>query len=267
MPEVSVILPVYNSEAYLKEAIDSILAQTFIDFELVIIDDGSTDSSAKIILSYNDPRIKYFKNETNKGLVFSLNRAVNEATGNYIARMDADDISLPERLEKQLAYLKKGNAALVASRVKLIDAGGKPMPDWKEDYDHVSFRQIKNYLRISNCIAHPTVLGRTDLFRKYGYRAEQKYSEDYDLWLRLVADGCRIEKLSESLLLYRVLPNSFTRSKKTNLFYGLAGVKFRFVGDQWKQHRFSFFVFSVFMFALLDLLKGAGKEVKAFFKK
>src|SRR5215218_8009066 len=115
MPQVSVILPVYNGEAYLQEAVDSILAQTFTDFELLIINDGSTDDSERIIDSYKDSRVKHLKNEQNRGLIFSLNRGVEAAKGAYIARMDADDVALPERLEKQMQYLKQNKEVGILS--------------------------------------------------------------------------------------------------------------------------------------------------------
>ena len=267
MPEVSVILPVYNGAAYLKEAIDSILAQTFTDFELLVINDGSTDGSESIITSYTDKRVQHLKNERNSGLVFSLNRGVKEAKGTYIARMDADDVALPERLEKQLAYLQSNRADIVATRVKLIDATGNSLPDWDEDRDHLTQAEIRRYLRRNNCIAHPTVMGKTALFRSYPYRFKQHYSEDYDLWLRMAAEGVRIEKIAEPLLLHRILTTSFTRSKKTNLFYGLARLKFRFVEQQVQNGKLNGFVAGVFLFALLDLLKAAGKEIKALFTR
>jgi glycosyltransferase involved in cell wall biosynthesis len=267
MPQVSVILPVYNGEAYLREAVDSILAQTFADFELLIINDGSTDGSERIIASYKDNRVKHLKNEQNRGLIFSLNRGVEAAKGTYLARMDADDIALPERLEKQLAYLQRTGAGIVASRVKLIDPEGNPLPDWPEDRDNVRPEHIRRYLRKSNCIAHPTVFGKTELFKRYPYHFGQKYSEDYDLWLRMAADKIRIEKMEEPLLLHRILPSSFTRSKKTNLFYGLAKVKFRFFMQQAKKGHLTPYVGSIFLFALVDLVKAAGKETKALFTK
>jgi glycosyltransferase involved in cell wall biosynthesis len=267
MPEVSVILPVYNGAAFLKEAIDSILAQTYWDFELLLINDGSTDDSERIILSYADPRIRYIKNEKNQGLIYSLNRAIDEAKGVYIARMDADDIALPERLEKQVRYLQQHHVAVLATRVSLIDASGKPLPDWSADKDNVTFGQIKAFLQKDNCIPHPTVMAKAELFKQYHYQYNQKYSEDYDLWLRVLADGLTIEKLDEPLLLHRILSTSATRFKKINIFLRLAKVKFRFLWPQLKRLRLSGFVIGVLLFALLDLLKAAGKEVKAFFSK
>jgi glycosyltransferase involved in cell wall biosynthesis len=103
--KISILMPVYNGEKYLREAIDSILNQTFTDFEFLIVDDGSTDNSVEIINSYQNSRINLVKNDKNEGLVYTLNRGLSLAKGEYIARMDCDDISLPERLKKQIDFL------------------------------------------------------------------------------------------------------------------------------------------------------------------
>ena len=106
MPEITVLMPVYNGEKYLRPAIESILNQTFSDFEFLIINDGSTDNSESIILSYKDERIRYVKNENNLKLIKTLNKGIDLARGKYIARMDADDISLPTRLEREIEYME-----------------------------------------------------------------------------------------------------------------------------------------------------------------
>lgn len=267
MPKVSVILPVYNGEKYLAEAVDSILGQTFTDVELLLLNDGSTDGSEAIIQAYKDDRIVYVKNEKNNGLIYTLNKAIALARGEYLARMDADDVALPERLQKQVSQLEQSGAAVLFTRVKLIDAGGKPLPPWKDDADNVAPQRIKNFLKNDNCLAHPTVMGKTALFKKYGYRYNQKYSEDYDLWLRLLADGLRIEKLEEPLLLHRILPTSETRFKKVNLYYRLAKVKVRFLWPQVKKGRITTFTAGVFLHAVTDLAKAGGKEIKALLGK
>jgi glycosyltransferase involved in cell wall biosynthesis len=266
MPKVSVILPVFNGEAYLKAAIESILSQTFKDFELLLVNDGSTDTSEEIILSYTDNRIVYVKNEFNRGLIFTLNKSIDIAQGELIARMDADDIALPDRLQKQVDYFEKHPIAVLASTVKLIDANDQPLPDWKQDTRNITPQQIEKYLLKDNCIAHPTVLGSTSLFKKYRYQDNQKYSEDYDLWLRITADGLRIEKYPEPLLLHRILPNSATRFKKINVFNRLAKVKLRFLWAQVKKGHFSVFHAKIFFYVFADLLKAAGKEVKGGFR-
>jgi glycosyltransferase involved in cell wall biosynthesis len=262
MSKVSVILPVYNGEKYLREAIDSILAQTFSDFELLLLNDGSTDASESIIQSYADDRIVYIKNEKNCGLIYTLNKGIDLAKGEYIARMDADDIAFAKRLEKQLAFLEKANALLLFTRVNLIDAGGNSLPNWADDANNTTQEQIKSFLKKDNCLAHPTVMGKASVFKKYRYRYNQKYSEDYDFWLRCLADGLRLEKLPEPLLLHRILPTSATRFKKVNLYYRLAKVKFRFLWPQMKKRRLTTFNAGVLLYAMTDLVKAAGKEIK-----
>jgi glycosyltransferase involved in cell wall biosynthesis len=267
MPKVSVILPVYNAEKYLKEAIDSILNQTYTDFELILINDGSTDGSQEIIDNYKDHRIVHISNEINKGLIYSLNKAIDFAKGKYIARMDADDIALPQRFEKQVEYLEKTNISILATKVKLIDENGETLHDWDDDAKNITAVQIKNFLLKDNCVAHPTIMGKTAVFKKYKYQYNQKYSEDYDLWLRITADGMAIEKISEPLLLHRILDTSATRFKKMNHYYRLAKVKFRFLWPQIKKGRFSLFNTKVFLFGLADMLKAGGKEIKALISK
>ena len=129
MPKISVIMPAYNAEQYISEAIESILGQTFADFEFIIIDDGSSDSTSGIIASYKDSRIRYFRNEKNLGIVGALNRGLALAAGEYIARMDADDISLPERFQTQCAYMEKHpDVGVCGTAIKVF---GKNM----EEYD------------------------------------------------------------------------------------------------------------------------------------
>ena len=122
VPAVSVILPAYNCEKFIGKAIQSVLQQTFSDLELIIINDGSTDKTEFAILAFDDPRIIYIKNQMNKGLVFTLNRCIELAKGKYIARMDADDICLPERFAKQKTFLDQNeNIAVVATTIEFIN--------------------------------------------------------------------------------------------------------------------------------------------------
>jgi hypothetical protein len=133
--------------------------------------------------------------------------------------------------------------------------------------ENITSKEIKDFLKTDNCIAHPTVLGYAHIFKNYPYSPNQKYAEDYDLWLRLVNNGYRIEKIKEPLLLHRILPGSFTRSKKKNIYYGLALVKFSFARQQVRSGKLSAYVISVFLFACFDLIKAAGKKFKATFTK
>lgn len=267
MPRVSVILPVYNAAAYLKEAIDSVLAQTFTDFELIIINDGSTDGSEQIIKGYSDRRIKYFKNEENRGLIFTLNNAIDKAEGSFIARMDADDICLPERLEEQVKWLQNRPATdIVASFSDEMDETGKKIGYFEKDRKTATAKQIRNKMPVYNCLTHPTVMGRAQIFKQYKYSFTQPNIEDYDLWLRLLADGKVIEKVPKVLLLYRVHQSSVTQTKlrRTNFFLKRFWCKQRFLAQRRKQGKFNAFDFHVTIEMGFDVLKGIGKNGKRF---
>ena len=132
-PAITVFMPVYNAEKYLKEAIDSILNQTFENFELLIIDDGSTDESVKIIETYTDERIRLIHNDGNKGLPYTRNRGLNLARGKYLAIMDADDVSVKNRLEIEYNIMeKRSNLAVISSGKELLSNAGKSTYGWKE---------------------------------------------------------------------------------------------------------------------------------------
>src|SRR5688500_300589 len=130
-PKISVILPVYNGQLFLKAAIESILNQSYGNFELLIINDGSVDDTEKIIFGFNDLRIRYIRNERNLGLIATLNKGLDLAKGEYIARMDNDDISLPARLEKQLAYLEENkHVSVLATKLVIINEKGFEVDHW-----------------------------------------------------------------------------------------------------------------------------------------
>jgi len=198
---ISIILPVYNSERYLRESIQSILDQTYTDFEFIIINDGSTDHSESIILSFNDDRIRYFSNEMNKGLIFTLNKGVELSKRKYIARMDSDDIAYPKRLELQLNFLENNlEYGVCGSLVKLINEDGKGSEILNLP---INDDEIKSYLYFSCPINHPSVLIRTSLLRNNLYSEDYKTAEDYELWIRL-SSITKFYNLPNVLLNYRV---------------------------------------------------------------
>lgn len=208
-PAISVVMPVYNGSLYLREAIDSILNQTFTDFEFIIVNDGSTDQSEEIILSYTDNRIKYIKQE-NKGIGLTLRLGCSLAQGKYIARMDADDISNKNRLQIQYDYLEKNpEVVLLSSAVRYINENGEnigrsfPCTD-----DKILKKIIKNK---GSPICHPAVMMRADTYKKSGGYCDLQPLEDYYLWLKLSLFG-RIINLSTPYLYYRILSNSVSRS-------------------------------------------------------
>lgn len=203
LPLVSVLLPAYNCESFIAEAVQSILTQTFQDFELLIIDDGSTDATSSILSSFNDPRIRLLPNDRNLGLIATLNRGLILASGQYVARMDADDIAAPERLSKQVIYLDTHpNVHVVGTMVDLIDeqgvifGGGLRYPTEPEE--------IRNYLLRECCLIHPSTTFRKEtVIAAGGYATSARYAEDYDLWLRL-SDHHKIANLPDTLLSYRM---------------------------------------------------------------
>lgn len=199
-PKVTVLMPVYNGEKYLRESIDSILNQTFGDFEFLIINDGSNDNSAGIVRSYNDKRINFVENEQNRGLSFSLNKGIDLSNSEYIARMDADDISLPSRLEKQIAFLNKNpNVGICGTWGQFF---GESSLIAKTPKSH---NKIKGHL-FSNCsMLHPTVVFRNNLFKKYNlkYRTDFKIAQDYELWTR-ASSLINFSNITEVLLMYRI---------------------------------------------------------------
>lgn len=268
-PSISIILPAFNSEAFIAEAIRSLLSQTFTDFELIIINDGSTDRTEEIILSFSDPRIQYHRNETNSGLIDTLNKAIDLAKGKYIARMDADDSSLPERLSIQKNYLDQNNGiAVVAAPVIFIDKSGKETGVWELDRKTILPARIKKTMPYENCIAHPSVMIRAAVLKEFRYKAYQKNIEDYDLWLRLLNRGYTIGKTEMPLLLYRVHDASITGTtlKKKNFFFKHAAMKRKFLWREMKEGQINGFTIKVIVSFLGDLLKGTGKSVKSLFK-
>lgn len=214
-PRVTVLMPVFNGTRYLAEAIDSILTQTFNDFELLIVDDGSTDDSRAIVEVCPDPRIRLVCNDGNRGLIYSLNRGISLARGEYIARMDADDICLPERLEQQVALLDADpDLAAVGTPVMFIDCAGTACGAWKDDRRTPGWPEIRRRLPRANCLAHPGMTVRRSIMTAYGYDPRRKGAEDYDLWLRMAANNLRISKTAQPLLLYRRNPTSITAATR-----------------------------------------------------
>jgi len=202
-PLVSVVMSVFNGARFLRESIQSILNQSFRSFEFIIVNDGSTDDSAIILEEFAkvDPRIRLFA-QPNLGLVRSLNRGCALASGRYIARMDADDVALPGRLEAQTEFLEKYlTVGVVGGQVEYIDASGKSL---RQAAMVVANARIMASLERGHCvIVHPTVLMRRDVFERVGgYRQSVVDAEDYDLWLR-ISDAHQLANLDQVVLKYR----------------------------------------------------------------
>lgn len=214
---ISVIMSTYKEdERLLRESIESILNQTYRDFEyIIILDYPDNDVHKSVIEEYalKDDRIHFYINEKNMGLTDSLNRGLSLCHGEYIARMDADDISLPDRLERQMKYLEKNHYDLIGGITEMINENGSLLYSIKSV--PTDPKKINKALRYSQCIAHPTWLGRKEVFEKNaGYR-HMPLCEDYDFTLRAVLNGFVVSNLNEAVLKYRMTSNSISRS---NLF-------------------------------------------------
>lgn len=187
--KVSIIMPVYNGESYLHEAITSILSQSFTDFEFVMIDDGSDDRSWEVMQSFEDPRIRLERNEINMGLIATLNRGIKLAKGDFIARMDCDDVSLPDRLKMQVDFLDKNpDIGMVGTDYSMIASDGTPWNPPKSFDVPTESDLIEWKLYFSCCVCHASMMVRKTVYSHLGgYQNDFVHAEDYDLFLRAVS--------------------------------------------------------------------------------
>ncbi len=206
-PKVTVLMPVYNAEKYLREAIDSVLNQTYTDFELLIINDGSTDHSPDIIETYTDNRIRLVENETNLRLIATLNKGIELSKGELIARMDADDVCLPRRLEKQVAFMESHpEVGLCGTFMRTIGL--------EEDYNigyATTHDEIKFKLFFDTHFPHPATMLRRSVMMEHNLRFEKAFihTEDFELWNRM-AEVCRLAIIPEILVLKRHHPEQIS---------------------------------------------------------
>jgi glycosyltransferase involved in cell wall biosynthesis len=221
VPRISVVMSVFNGERFLCEAIESILDQSLIDLEFIIIDDGSTDNSASILASYRrkDARVHVYHQE-NRGLSDSLNRGCGLARGKYVARMDADDIAFRNRLALQIEFMEAHpEVAVVGGAVEFVDATGKVLTIARYPCEN---REIQSALLDASVLWHPTVLLRKEVFAVVGgYR---KIAEDYDLWLR-IAEHFQLANLDAVVLKYRLHPYQISVRKVRQQALGAAAVQ------------------------------------------
>lgn len=207
---ITVFMPVYNTEKYLKESIDSILNQTYKNFELLIIDDGSTDSSIDIINSYDDDRIKLFRNEKNMGLPYTRNKGIELSKGEYIALMDSDDIAKVNRLEIQIDFLEKHKEFQVVGSTQDLLVGDKINKAYRSNKE---FIDVNAKLMFYSCVPNPTVMFRKNFFIKNDikYREDRFVAEDYGFFVDCVSKGGNIAILSNPVLIYRTGHNNTTK--------------------------------------------------------
>ena len=244
-------MSVYNGERYLVEAIESILNQTFTDFEFIIINDGSTDGTADILRSYKDRRIRIFE-QSNIGLTRSLNRGVALARGEYIARMDHDDLSMPERFARQVAFLDAhpevgvvGTACLVYNEVRGIE--------WKYAVA-TSDDECRRDLIKGNQFVHTSVMMRKSVLQAVGaYNEAYRYLQDYELWVRL-AGRTRLANLPEVLVVRRYHWGAVSTTRSTELVRLWLRMRIRYQAFRRLDYPF-YYVFYVFHPILLSLLE------------
>lgn len=207
--EISVILPVYNASKYLRKSIESVLNQSFVDFELIIINDASTDDSEEIIKQFTDSRIIYIKNEVNKRLIKTLNLGLSVAKGKYIARMDADDIAIPNRFEMQVSFLNTNqDYVLVGTSVNQIEENDVFIKrlNYFQKHEELVFSLV-----FFSPFVHPSVMIRKSTLDTHSLQFDENFlhAEDYELWTRLVRFG-KVANINEPLLEYRVHQNQIS---------------------------------------------------------
>lgn len=217
MTKVSVVMSYFNDENFVAAAINSVLSQTFSDFELIIVDDGSTDSSFKIAKQFDDKRIKILRNGENRGIVYSLNRGIKYSKGEYIARMDSDDISKKDRLKKQLDFFKRNNlVAICGTWAVLINEKGDFI---KKTELPVTNEEIKRNLIKFNPFIHSTMMFRRSLIENGGfYRKDFEGAEDYELVVR-ISQKYKLANIPEYLHFHRLEFSgiSFAHLKKVEM--------------------------------------------------
>ena len=215
-PLVTVFIPLYNTEKYIRESLESILNQTYSNLEILIVDDGSTDQSINIVNSFTDPRIRLIKNSENKGIPYTRNVGLNEANGKYMVIMDSDDVALPNRVERQVEFLEENpDIDVVGSFYEIF--GGKSNKIYKTSY--ITPEEIKAGLLFYNRIGNPTTTIHLETLKKYNLSYNLNYfvAQDYEMWIQISKVG-KLAILPEVLLKYRFGHSNITKkslSEKT----------------------------------------------------
>jgi glycosyltransferase involved in cell wall biosynthesis len=225
---VQILMPVYNAERFLAEAIESVLNQTFDDFELLIINDGSSDKSEEVILSFSDPRIRYLKNDSNLKLIKTLNKGIQLSAGKYIVRMDADDICHPERIQKQFEFMESNpEIGICGSWFEAFGEVENSIVKYKEKHDEIMTRMLYQ------ChFCHPSIIIRRELFEESEMYFDENYphAEDYEFYLR-ASKKWKFHNLQEVLLKYRIHGESVSNKNKAIQIKNSLIIKKRFFAE------------------------------------
>lgn len=245
--KVSVLMPVYNASLYLKEAIESVLKQTFVDFELIIIDDGSTDDSFEIVKNYKDDRIRLFQN--NHNFIATLNEGIAMANGKYIARMDADDVMLPCRLDTQVEFMEQHpEIDLCGSFAQVLGGSYRIVSTC---FNHNSI--VSSFL-LHNSMIHPSIIAKRNVLTSIKYRDGYLCAEDYKLWTDLSIAGFRFANIPEVLLLYRSSEKQVTSTKWKEMLFSVTKIKLEYAEQIIKQIVETHYCYNDFFDNLIELL-------------
>jgi glycosyltransferase involved in cell wall biosynthesis len=201
MPLVSISMPVFNAERYIADAIQSVLAQTYQNFELIIVDDGSTDRTREIIESFSDPRIVKVYSDQNRGLITTRNRIAQLAKGKYLALLDADDQAFPDRLALQVAFLEANQADLCGADHWTLNQVTGQMKSSKQRHSNADIHAL---LSVCSPVCNPAMMGRLEIFRRFPYKASYLHAEDYCLWTEIALAGYRFANIKKKLITYRL---------------------------------------------------------------
>jgi len=209
-PIVSVLMPAYNAEKHIAHAIESILLQSFTNFELIVLNDGSTDETSQIIDQFKDVRICKVDLSHNQGLVKARNQLVGMARGRYIAFLDSDDIAMPNRLQVQVDFLESGKADICGgAHYSLYETSGK----LKLSKQRYSDPDIRALITVCSPLCNPAVMGRAEVFKKHPYQTGKDYAEDYSLWAELALAGYCFANLKERLITYRIHASQISQAQ------------------------------------------------------
>ena len=243
---------------YLRKSIESILNQTFKDFEFIIILDNPNNEKAEhIIKEYQakDERIIFIKNEENLGLAGSLNKSIEIAKGKYIARMDADDISFPKRLEKQFKHMKDNSVDLLFSWVYFIDKKGDIIKEFKPSKEKVN--NLKKYFFKEHLLVHPTLFCKSKILKNNFYDKNQKKSQDFELWIRLMKKDFKFDVIEEFLLKYRIPSKNLLEERIKKVrdynFWTLKALKKNFKESKNLDSFYKFYIKKIFLYFFLKL--------------
>lgn len=271
-PEISIIMSVYNGETYLEEAIESVRNQTFENWELIVINDCSTDSTAEILqrLAQKDERIKVYPNEVNLKLPKSLNKAISLSSGKYVARMDADDICLPDRLEKQYRFMEEHPDVMLSSCRFMTMKNGVFTPGGVGGRcDNAAVRAM---LLVGNPILHPGVIARAEVMKKLQYDTTLTCTEDLELWTRMAINNLKMEILPEFLMLYRLHDKQITSTTLARQHTEVLKIQEQYYGallEKMDETMQEFYISGVYFTEVADIrkflayakwLKGTAKE-------